>query len=320
MFPGTTMLELTPRYCQLLMVQILLAAALLTTLGCSASGGGRRIEKFRVDSLLERPIRPVGDQGDLTQASAEEGASENRILSRFYRNEPVYIAVGNNQRLNAKFQVSFKYKFLNPDGKLVKTAPAFFKHLYFGYTQTTLWDLESDSVPFIDTAYRPALFWRDEHWHSWSNEALKLGLEAGYEHESNGQDGPESRSIDTVYAKSIWDWSFSDDDHFVVEPKVWAYLTRGRFNRDIAEFRGYFNLRTKYYDADGLGISSDLRIGKDTDHGYLEVNVTYPMEELMSGEFEGFLFLQYFNGWGETILAHDQKTPSQVRIGFSLTR
>lgn len=77
---------------------------------------------------------------------------------------------------------------MNEDGDLAREfAPL--RHLYFGYTQTALWDLESDSAPFRDSSYRPSLFYRNDQIWTSPGRDVRFGLAGGLEHESNGRDG-----------------------------------------------------------------------------------------------------------------------------------
>lgn len=289
-----------------------LAAFALGVLGCRSTD--RAVDEASLGAPSDEPVQAATEPVGTDRRSAQD-----RILSRLSAHEPLYFAVGFHERTNAKFQYSFAYQFFNPDAALVRKA-TWLEGVHFGFSQTSVWDLESDSAPFLDSTYRPALFWRDKQVDRWSSEGLAIGMEAGFEHESNGKDGDESRSVNIVYAKPSWDWSFAGTTHFVVEPKVWAYLSVGDENHDIDEYRGHFNLRLEAYDDHGFGASSDMRLGQDSDHGYLQVDLTYPMRRILFGDFEGFLFVQYFNGWGESIIAFDQKTPAQVRVGFALIR
>ncbi|MBW1827513.1 MAG: phospholipase A [Deltaproteobacteria bacterium] len=45
---------------------------------------------------------------------------------------------------DSKFQVSFKYRFFNKKGTLAQKYPRV-KGFRFGYTQTSFWDLKSES-------------------------------------------------------------------------------------------------------------------------------------------------------------------------------
>lgn len=70
--------------------------------------------------------------------------------------EPMYFLFGTDPE-ESKFQVSFKYQFFNADNPLAKDHP-WLQGLHFAYTQTSFWDLESDSAPFKDTSYKPEFF------------------------------------------------------------------------------------------------------------------------------------------------------------------
>ena len=72
-------------------------------------------------------------------------------------NEPMYFVIGG--RTTASFQLSFKYRLFDPDSLPVEWLPPL-AVLHLGYTPTSLWDLEADSVPFRDTGYRPSFFWQ----------------------------------------------------------------------------------------------------------------------------------------------------------------
>ncbi|MBA3035075.1 MAG: hypothetical protein FP814_01130, partial [Desulfobacterium sp.] len=76
----------------------------------------------------------------------------------FPSNEPTYFGVGTDPE-KSKFQFSFKYRILDVDKhEWAKNRP-WLSGFHFGYTQTSLWDLKSDSKPFDDTSYKPELFY-----------------------------------------------------------------------------------------------------------------------------------------------------------------
>jgi len=121
-------------------------------------------------------------------------------------NEPVYFIMGTRGGTNARFQLSFKYRLFDRGLGWGGEQP-WLTGFYFGYTQASLWNLSSDSKPFRDTSYRPSLFWA---WKRTDDKTWIDGLRAGYEHESNGKDFEQSRSIDTVFARPEWRWDFAD--------------------------------------------------------------------------------------------------------------
>ena len=249
---------------------------------------------------------------DPEQDKADTDRAQRRTVDRISQYEPTFFAIGANERINAKFQFSLRYQ-------LYEGGTEWLEGFHVAYTQTSIWDLESASKPFFDSSYRPALFWRRDVIDALSSDDLELGIEAGFEHESNGKAGDESRSINIAYARPSVRARVDDDVWLVCEPKVWGYLEKSE-NRDIAEFRGYGEFRVGGYCEDGLGAFVNFRVGDDLDRGSLDVQVSYPLAQLLSGDVSGFLFLQYFNGWGETILNYDQKSPAQIRLGVALVR
>jgi hypothetical protein len=119
------------------------------------------------------------------------GAAAGEQEPPLSENEPMYFVVGARERWTARFQISFKYRLFDYDAGFGKERP-WLTGLYFAYTQTSLWDLEGESAPFFDTSYRPSLFWR---WLRTDQQTWIDGVRIGVEHESNGQSGIESRSI-----------------------------------------------------------------------------------------------------------------------------
>ena len=66
-----------------------------------------------------------------------------------------------------------------------------------------------------------------------------MSAQAGYEHQSNGRDGIESRSIDTLFVKPSWRWDIDHNTHIGASVKLFDYTDRDPNNRDISKYRGY---------------------------------------------------------------------------------
>lgn len=230
--------------------------------------------------------------------------------------EPMYFLVGGNDPVSARFQFSFRYRLTDGQGVLDERFPVE-TGLYFAFTQTSLWDLESDSRPFRDTSFRPSLFYR---WMlSDPEDGASVALSGGYEHESNGKDEASSRSIDTLFLKAEGRYYLADGrTYFGVEPKVWAYLDRDD-NPDITRYRGYGELGLRLGRDDGLMLSSILRRGSA---GYMrrQFDLSYPLRRSIFSGVGAFAHLQYLSGYGETLLGYDERRDPQVRVGVSLVR
>lgn len=253
---------------------------------------------------------------------SDDPASQRELREEFLdsiRNEPVYFAVGSHERTTAKIQLSFQYEFYDLSAEPVIPTIGTDAGLYFGYTQTSLWDLDSESRPFLDSSYRPSLYWSTGPLPFWTSESSTSGAEFGFEHESNGRDGPDTRGVNILYLEPSWEWPLGERDRLVIAPRLWAYLEQQDENRDIEEYRGYGKLRIEIERDGGAGLALDLQVGDDLDRGSIQVSATYPLSRLLR-HASGYFYVQYFNGYGESLLLYDEKQPSQFRIGFAIVR
>jgi outer membrane phospholipase A len=231
--------------------------------------------------------------------------------------EPIYFAVGFNDGANAKFQFSFKYRLITPNNN----DPEWWRSLYFGYTQTSLWDLSAPSAPFYDTSYKPSLFYYRESLPLKPGWLSRLGLQAGLQHESNGKDSTASRSLNTAYVTPIALWSMAGNWRLQVSPRFIVYLEKTD-NEDIAHYRGNVELQLRFGQDKGLQLNAILRKGNDSGYGSGQLDVTWPLRRVpgVSPNAGGYLQLQYFNGWGESLLDYNKRDPAQLRFGYTIVR
>ena len=239
------------------------------------------------------------------------------LTGRISSYEPTYFAdgVGTGGKNIARFQVSFKYRFRLPDDPRSRGV---LDNLYFAYTQTSLWDIRSYGNAFRDTSYEPALFYyvADTGWRT--NWFTRMGVETGYEHESNGTGGTGSRGVDILYVKPIWEFGNLDAYHLTVAPKVYWYEHIQANNSNIADYRGYVDLLLQYGSPDGWQLAATLRKGTKSTYGSIDTQLTYPLARLFS-RGAGYLWIGYFNGYGEDILDYN-KHRWVARVGFSISR
>ncbi|MFN0298921.1 MAG: phospholipase A [Burkholderiales bacterium] len=231
--------------------------------------------------------------------------------------EPMYFILGTRENATAKMQLSFKYRPF--DEEIFGTgifAPL--SKLHFGYTQASLWDIGQESAPFRDTSYRPGIFYLEpDLWRS-ADGGRRLSFAAGLEHESNGRDGESSRSMNNAYLRPRWRVNFGRDYYWALSPKFVKYLEKSD-NTDIADYRGYVDLNIRLGRYDGFEVSSVLRKGNRT-AGSIQLDLTYPIRRRIFADAGGFVHLQYFNGYGESLLDYNVHRRSQMRLGFSIVR
>ncbi len=248
-------------------------------------------------------------------AGAGETPRPAEETSRLTFHEPMFAAVGAHEGLNVKFQLSFKFRLFQPENP---ASTALLDNLYFGYTQFSLWDLGKESAPFRDTNYRPSLFYYRPDTGIQGGALTRLSFAGGIEHESNGRDGDASRAINTVFVRPTFHFGDLTDYHWKFEPKLYAYLTRTG-NTDIAHYRGFGDFRVSYGAPNGWELAATLRKGTRKAYGSVDAQLSYPMSRIFSGT-AGYLFVQYFTGYGESLLDYNHKLGSQLRIGYSLSR
>lgn len=254
-----------------------------------------------------------------SEEEVTDAPEKNKFASKLSPDEPLYFVVGWREYFNAKFQLSFKYAFMNPQGGLSKKAP-FFSHVFLGYTQTSLWDIEGDSKPFYDTSYRPSLFYRDDDLYRSESGRYRLWGQIGIEHQSNGQGGDESRSLNTLYVQPVFEYpDVWGGGHLTFKPRLWLYLSKGDENSDIAEYRGYGAVQVAFTGRSEWQLAATLRVGT-SGKASVQVDGTWPMDKILSRSFEGYLYAQFFDGWGESLRSYNERLPWQLRLGIAVVR
>lgn len=230
--------------------------------------------------------------------------------------EPVYVIVGGDGGLNAKFQISLRYQLFDGSGPLAKRLP-WIDDLYLSYSQTSLWDLGDLSKPFKDSSYRPRLFYSDTDLMRLFDGQLRLGVETGFGHESNGKEGDDSRSFNMFYVRPILTFGDPAGLRFYAAPLIHNYIADDE-NPDLKDYRGYVDWVLGFGAKGGLDFWTTLRKGERSDYGSVELNVSYPLSKLSGGDLTGWLTLQYFNGYGESLLDYNRKLDSQLRLGIAV--
>ncbi len=230
---------------------------------------------------------------------------------RFSRYKDNYFLVTSmNHWSETKFQFSVKYRLID------------LSQFYFGYTQKSFWNAWDFALssPFKESNYNPEIFYQLRK----SDDGWLRDAQVGVEHESNGRDGPESRSWNRGYVQvTIVPMSW-----FLVRPKMWIPFIVERQNENIKQYRGYGDLSfelsmAKDRDLATLQIEIHKGANLDVHKGGIQVGFVFKPIELIFGEqpklFNGSFYLQYWNGEGESLLLFDQPV-RRLRIGFILSK
>jgi phospholipase A1/A2 len=285
-------------------------------------------------------LSSLGASAGAMSADDNGNGCRDQFLSKHLKAyDPIYFVVGNDDEVgyNAKFQISVDFEFfcsadLDNEGAAEgsgRSVLSRLSQLHLGFSQTSVWDLSELSSPFRDSSYRPRLFYRLITEKPKSDRWL-AELDAGFAHESNGKAGLDSRSINMLFVRPKLSFGLGSGGarELNIQPMIYGYTSLSDNNKDIADYRGYVDLHIEYLWGpleDGIRkedpwmVWTDLRKGKRSDFGSVEVNLAIPYRSVpLLDRFKGWLMLQYFDGHGETLIDYNVKDDTQYRLGFAI--
>lgn len=231
--------------------------------------------------------------------------------------EPIYFLGTNSPVTGAKFQFSLAVRLI---GRPDEPAPGSERRngFYCSYSQTSLWNLEAESKPFFDSSYRPEGWWHQgglpRDWLS----ASSVDVEFGFGHESNGQSGDLSRSLNHLFIRPMARWDLPHDWQIHLTPRL-RYLAGLEDNDDLPRYRGIFDTGLDLGRDDGWKFATLTHIGTHLDRGSFQLDVSYPLVALTNGWLNCFAHVQWFSGWAESLRAYEERT-NHVLIGISFVR
>jgi outer membrane phospholipase A len=246
-------------------------------------------------------------------------AIQRTFAGRFSTHEPVYFIYGGAAPA-AKFQFSFKYRLVGDRGELGEAVPAL-RGVYFAFTQRSLWDINGNSSPFYDTSYMPELMFESQALvdPDAAGGFKFLGYQAGVRHESNGRDGPDSRSLNIAYVRPAVAYGRLDGWNLILIPRFFTYISDLSNNPDIRQYRGNMEVMAIAGRNDRFALAVTGRIGEGAHKGSVQTDLTIPVKFDRLFDFATYILIQYWNGYGESLLDYNKRS-STVRAGFSLVR
>lgn len=273
-------------------------------------------EKAGTVAVAETTVpSPLADEGKVPALLEFHRVFAENITTHL----PIYF-IGGPKKPSVKFQFSFKYRVIG-DNSSVGTLNPPLRGLFFGYTQRSVWDITSYSSPFYDTSYMPEMMWESLAPAPARPGFLRFrwfGYQASVQHESNGRDGDKSRSLNLVYVRPMFSRDFGPKWSLLFAPKFFYYIDNLSDNRDLERYRGYGEYQLVFARKNGWNLGFLGRVGSHLDRGSVQLDFTYPLQ-VSYGHFANFLLLQYFDGYGESLLSYNTKS-RMLRAGFSLVR
>lgn len=211
--------------------------------------------------------------------------------------DPVHKPTANNS--DVRFQVSIAQK-------LTKSTLPWHTYLFLTYTQGVAWDVFKNSMPMHDFTFNPGiglvkpLFNRER----FIGKATLM-----IEHMSNGRDSIQSRSWNRISLGA----SIMISENFVVDGKAWIPIVDGMNNKDILKYVGLFQ--------GGITIMTDDHKFGGSLHFVKRAkwDLSYNTEmQLFWRPWKAanqYLFLQWYNGYGETLIDYNHFT-NRLRVGI----
>lgn len=269
------------------LIKYLIAAVIIATLGTADAGA----QIVTVDNQRLNT--------DSVRAQFDKGPYFTLYKDNYFIFGPPIGQKITKENTNVKFQISISQK-------LTKSTLPWNTYLYLFYTQKVFWNVLEESLPMTDLNFNPGiglakpLFVKNRY-------IGKLTLQL--EHESNGRDSIQSRSWNriTLGANIIVDANLS------VHGKIWIPIVDGENNKDILDYCGIYQVGTSYLSNNKRWNASVILVKR---RGWnLNYNTIVELAWKLNNKQNQYLFLQYYNGYGEGLLDYN-KFHSQLRVGI----
>ncbi len=200
---------------------------------------------------------------------------------------------------NVKFQISVAQR-------LTKSVLPWNSYLYLFYTQKCFWNVLEKSFPMTDLNFNPGigitkpLFVKDRFIGKFS---LII------EHESNGRDSIWSRSWNRISLAA----NILIDPTIMIHGKFWIPFIDGENNRDLLNYYGIYQYGISFMSLNKR-FEASLILTKR--RGWkLNFNTALELSYKIREQDNQYLFLQYYNGYGEGLLDYNE-FKSQLRVGI----
>lgn len=208
------------------------------------------------------------------------------------------------KHMETLFQISFKKDIFND-------IFGFDENIGLAYTQRSWWQITETSAPFRETNYLPEVYVMVPYK---SKDSVLKGFQFGFLHESNGQgdDDGLSRSWNRLYLEGYFQYS----GIFFI-PRVWYKIDDSGHDgeHDLEDYIGYADLKIiAPYKEHMFKMMLRNNFDFSDNRGAVQLEWTFPLWK--TGLFG---YLQYFYGYGESLIDYDTKT-NRIGLGIAVSR
>ncbi len=199
---------------------------------------------------------------------------------------------------NVKFQISIRHR-------LTKSRLPFDTYLFLQFTQKTIWNVAEESFPMRDLNFNPGIGLG--HLIVYHNKYIGHAIFM-LEHESNGKDGEASRSWNKVSLSG----TLMLNRYMEMQLKTWLPIVDGENNRNILRYYGLAQAGL-LYRSENRRVQTGMLVTWRA-HSF-SFNTQWELSLKVSRHANQYLFVQYYNGYGENLLDYD-RFRSVLRVGM----
>ena len=263
----------------------------------------KAIRLERRDSLMMRLKEHINDFGPDYNADSVRRELESGPYFSLFKDNYFVGGIPLGQKIkastsNVKFQLSISHR-------LTKSVLPFDTYLFLQYSQKTIWNVFEESLPMRDMNFNPGIGIGRLiiHKNRYIGKTILM-----LEHESNGKDSLYSRS----WNKISLGINLMLNRNFDTQLKLWIPIIDSDNNRDILNYNGIGHIGLNYYNNNRRFHAGLLATWRTESFGF---NTQWELSFKLNKKENQYLFIQYYNGYGENLLDYNQHK-SIIRMGL----
>jgi len=286
---------------------ILMMSLWITEIRAQSEGNSADTTKWRLKILVEDVKTKIEQDRQKLAMSEDEIFRYMDSLPPFSIYKDNYFITGvplnkgiNGETVDAKFQISIRHR-------LTTSRLPFNTFLYLTYTQKSFWAIYQKSSPFRDNNYNPGI---GLGRYIIVDNRLTGAAFLQFEHESNGRDSIDSRSMNWIGFSG----KYFITSQLAVRFKVTLPFLLDEENSDILDYRGTGFFSADFRTSDNQWwFSGTYSPRKSVKALNFQLTAGYKI----SDRFNQYIFGELYSGTGDSLLYYKRKD-MQLRVGICI--
>ena len=140
-------------------------------------------------------------------------------------------------------------------------------------------------------------------------------MNVGAEHNSNGKDGPDSRSVNDGYVEPRFHYRLDGGSTLTFAPRIKAYFGVAGENPDYADYAGRVDWQLRWAQDNGAVVTALYRQG-DQQRRTTQLDFAWPLQRV--AEHERLPAPAVFQRLRRNAAGYNRREDSQFRVGLSI--